>query len=67
MKEGIDHYEEEAIKTHWKITSMLCIYSINIPLNSVGGEKVIALENNLGLKGESARLEAVKVNFLGDY
>ena len=29
-------------------------------------EKVIALENYLGLKGESARLAAVKVRFLGD-
>ena len=25
-------------KTHWKITLMLCIYSINIPLNGVGGK-----------------------------
>ena len=29
--------------------------------------KVIALENYLGLKSKSARLEAVEVRFLGDY
>ena len=29
--------------------------------------KVVALENYLGLKSESARLVAVKVRFLGDY
>ena len=30
-------------------------------------KKVIALENYLGLRGESARLAAVKVHFLGCY
>ena len=30
-------------------------------------KKVIALENYLGLRGESGRLAAVKVHFLGDY
>ena len=48
-------------------TSEVSYVFINIPLNVVEKKKVIELENYLGLRGESARLAAVKVHFLGDY
>ena len=31
-------------KTHWNITSMLCIYLMNIPLNGVGGKRSLHLK-----------------------
>ena len=66
MQEGRDHSREEAINALGDYIDAFYLFNQYIP-KRCWREKVIALENYLGLRGESARLAAVKVHFMGDY
>ena len=66
MQEGRDHSEEEAINALEDYIDDLYLFD-KYTSKRCCRKKVIALENYLGLRGESARLADVKVHFLGDY